>query len=138
MIIYDLKCNNGHKFEGWFSDNSAFEEQKAQKLVTCPVCGNFNTERILSPITLLGRDVNTCGMKNTKEISPFKAIHLFYDYLNKNFDDVGDRFAEIALKILGGEEEKRNIKGNTTNAELELLKGEGVQFIKIPLPKLDS
>ena len=77
-------------------------------------------------------------MKDTKEISPLKAIQLFHDYLNKNFDDVGDRFAEIALKMHYGEKEKRKIKGNTTNAEEELLREEGVQFIKIPLPKLDS
>ena len=28
MIIYDLKCKKNHKFEGWFKDRTAFEEQK--------------------------------------------------------------------------------------------------------------
>jgi len=42
------------------------------------------------------------------------------------------------LKIHYGEEEKRNIKGTSTPEEEETLKEEGVQFIKIPLPKMDS
>ncbi|MCK7508188.1 MAG: DUF1178 family protein [Desulfobacterales bacterium] len=37
-----------------------------------------------------------------------------------------------------GDEEKRNIKGTTTPQEEEALKEEGVSFIKIPLPKMDS
>lgn len=138
MIIYDLKCKKGHKFEGWFRDNSAFEEQKAKKLVTCPVCGNSEAGRIPSPITLLGKDVNTCDRENTKEMSSLKAIQLFYENIDKKFHDVGDRFAEVALRMHHGGEEKKNIKGITTKCEEELLKEEGVQFIKISLPKLDS
>jgi len=138
VIIYDLRCKRGHKFEGWFRDASTFEEQKSQKLIACPICGSSDTERIPSPITVVGKDVRTSGRKNTKEISPVKTMQLFHEYLDKNFDDVGDRFAEIALRIHYGEEEKRNIKGTTTKNEEELLKEEGVQFIKIPLPKLDS
>ena len=139
MIIYDLKCGKGHKFEGWFRDISAFEEQKSQRLIMCPVCGSSDTERMIpSSITIVGKDVRTSGRKNTKEISPMKAIHLFHEYLDKNFADVGDRFAEVALKMHRGEEEKRNIKGTTNRYEEELLREEGVQFIKIPLPKFDS
>ncbi|MDI6777201.1 MAG: DUF1178 family protein [Syntrophales bacterium] len=138
MIIYDLKCGKGHKFEGWFRDISAFEEQKSQRLITCPVCGSSDTEMIPSSITIVGKDVRTSGRKNTKEISPIKAMQLFHEYLDKNFADVGDRFTEVALKMHHGEEEKRNIKGTTNRYEEELLREEGVQFIKIPLPKFDS
>jgi hypothetical protein len=51
---------------------------------------------------------------------------------------VGNRFADVALKIHYGEEEKRNIKGTTTAQEEDNLKEEGVQFVKIPVPKMDS
>lgn len=138
MIIHDLKCKKGHKFEGWFRNISAFEEQKSQKFITCPICGNSETEMIPSSITVVGKDVRRRDGKNTKEISPLKAIQLFHEYLDKNFDEVGDRFAEVALRMHYGEEEKRNIKGTTTKHEEELLREEGVQFIKIPLPKFDS
>jgi len=48
VIIYDLKCENGHKFEGWFHDRNAFEEQKGQQLISCPICGSTDAE--LMPI----------------------------------------------------------------------------------------
>jgi hypothetical protein len=48
LIIYDLKCENGHKFEGWFRDRKAFEEQKTQRLIACPVCGSSNSDLLPS------------------------------------------------------------------------------------------
>ena len=63
---------------------------------------------------------------------------MFHQYIDKNFEDVGNKFAEVALKIHYGEEEKRNIKGTTTPQEEDNLKEEGVQFIKIPFLKMDS
>lgn len=63
---------------------------------------------------------------------------MIHEYIDRHFDDVGSRFADIALKIHHGEEEKRNIKGTTTAAEEETLKDEGVQFMKLPTIKLDS
>jgi hypothetical protein len=63
---------------------------------------------------------------------------MFHEFLNKHFDDVGERFAEVALKIHRGDEEKRNIKGTTTPQEEDTLREEGIEFLKIPVPKLDS
>ena len=51
---------------------------------------------------------------------------------------MGDKFAEVALRIHHGEEDGRNIRGTTTGSEEETLREEGVQFIKIPLPKFDG
>ena len=51
---------------------------------------------------------------------------------------MGDRFAEVAIRIHQGEEEKRNIRGTTTKDEEETLREEGINFIKIPAPKFDS
>ena len=138
MIIYDLKCEKNHKFEGWFKDRHAFENQKSQKHINCPVCGSFDIAMVPSTISIMGRDIKTSNRKNVEELSLPKALQLFHEYINKHFDDVGDKFAEAAMKIHHGEEEKRNIKGTTTESEEETLKEEGVQFFKIPVPKLDS
>jgi hypothetical protein len=138
MIIYDLKCEKGHKFEGWFKDRSAFENQKSQKLITCPVCGNADVEMVPSTISIMAKDVRTSKRGSAEEFSLPRALGLFREYLNKNFDDVGPKFAEVALKIHQGEEEKRNIKGTTTENEEVTLREEGVQFFKIPVPKFDS
>jgi len=138
VIIYDLKCEKDHKFEGWFNDRTAFEDQKTQKLITCPICGSSEVEMLLSSVIVMGKDLGESKEKSLKDISPIKALQLFHEYLDKNFDDVGDKFAKVALKIHRGEEDTRNIKGTTTKTEEETLKEEGVKFIKIPIPKFDS
>ena len=138
MIIYDLKCDKDHKFEGWFNDRAAFEDQKTRKLITCPICGSSEVEMVPSSVTIMGKDIAESRGKSSKDISPIKALQLFHEYLDKNFNDVGNKFAEVALKIHRGEEDKKNIKGTTTKSEEETLKEEGVQFIKVPIPKFDS
>jgi hypothetical protein len=67
--------------------------------------------------------------KNLKKIG--KEI---IDYVEKNFDDVGCDFAKEALKIHYGVEEPRNIRGVSTKAEEKMLKEEGIDFVKIPMP----
>ena len=138
MIIYDLKCEKGHTFEGWFKDQQTWALQNSQKLVSCPVCNSSTIEMIPSSITIMGKDSRVAGKLQEKEISEAKALRMLHQYIDNNFEDVGNKFAEIALKIHYGDEEKRNIKGTRTPQEEENLKEEGVQFIKVPLLKMDS
>ncbi|MDD5712542.1 MAG: DUF1178 family protein [Smithellaceae bacterium] len=138
MIVYDLKCRLGHKFEGWFRDRGVFEEQRSKKLITCPNCGSADTELVLSSVTIMGRNTKEAKSIDSKELSPQKAMQMLYEYVSKNFDDVGDRFTETAIKIKQGKEDPRNIRGTTSDAEEELLKEEGVQFAKVPFPKWDA
>lgn len=137
VIIYDLRCKKNHNFEGWFNNRSAFEEQKTQKLLSCPVCGETNVEMVPTSISIMCKDRDPVR-EHTKEISPLKALQTLHQFLDKNFEDVGDKFAEVAMKIHDGEEDKRNIKGTTTREQDEILKEKGIQFIKVPVPKFDS
>ena len=137
MIIYDLKCEHAHKFEGWFHDRKAFEEQKDQRLISCPICGSLNAEIAPSSLTVVSRDSKVEKTSNA-EISPLKALQMLSEFIDKNFEDVGASFAEVATRIHNGEETERNIKGTTTRDEEESLKEEGIHFIKIPVPKFDS
>ncbi len=138
MIIYDLKCDKKHTFEGWFNDIKSFEEQKNKKLLTCPVCGSSDIDIAPSSITVMGKGTERLKNSSNKEISQMKALKLFNEYMEKSFEDVGNRFAEVALRIHAGEEDPRNIRGTTTEKEEASLAEEGVQFVKIPLPKFDS
>ena len=138
MIIYDLKCRKNHKFEGWFKDRSVFEEQNERNLVVCPVCGEAGVEVVPSSVAVMGREMKISKKNPSRELSPIKALQQFSEYIEKNFDDVGQRFAEVARRIHHGEEEARNIKGTTTRQEEETLREEGVQFFKVPIVKLDS
>jgi len=139
VIIYDLSCEKKHKFEGWFKDLAAFEEQKARKLISCPVCGSSDVAMLPSSIAVMGRSRELRERKaNLADVSPMKMLEMINDFVTKNFDDVGSRFAEVALKIHRGEEQRRNIRGVTTDKEEETLREEGVEFMKIPVPKFDS
>jgi hypothetical protein len=138
VIIFDLKCDKGHKFEGWFKDSAAFEEQKTQKFIACPVCGGADVVMIPSSVAIMSRDSKSPIKKNEADISPMKYLQMLHQHLEKHFENVGNQFAEVALKIHHGDEEQRNIRGTTTLAEEEALKQEGVPFIKIPETKFDS
>ncbi|MHB8771946.1 MAG: DUF1178 family protein [Syntrophales bacterium] len=138
MIIYDLKCPQGHKFEGWFKDRGAFERQSKNALIACPVCGSTDAVMIPSSVAIRGREGRSSGERRQAGVSPGKIVREFQEYINKNFDDVGEKFAEVALRIHRGEEDGRNIRGTTTQPEEESLRDEGVQFIKFALPEFDA
>lgn len=40
MIVYDLACALGHRFEGWFASSGDFEDQRSRSLIACPQCGD--------------------------------------------------------------------------------------------------
>ena len=138
MIIYDLRCKKHHAFEGWFNNRSAFEEQKNNKLVSCPICGDTAVEMVPTSISILCKDQRDHVREQSKEISPMKALQHLHQFLDRNFEDVGDRFAEVAIKIHDGEQDKRNIRGTTTREQDEVLRGKGIHFIKVPVAKFDS
>lgn len=138
MIVYDLGCEKGHKFEGWFQNRGAFEEQREKNLILCPVCGSSEVQVLPSALRVVGRDRGKEDKQDAVELTPLGFLKMVQDYVVKNFEDVGDRFAEVALKIHKGEEERRNIRGTTTPAEEELLREEEVPFVKIHIIKFHS
>ncbi len=80
---------------------------------------------IPSSITIMGKDSRAAVKLQEKELSPAGALKMLHQYIDKNFEDVGDKFVEISLKIHYGDEEKRNIKG-TSAQQRRKLKGRGV------------
>jgi hypothetical protein len=135
MIAYDLQCCNGHSFEGWFEDRAAFISQKKRKLIACPVCNDTAVDRVPSKFAIKASQ----GFR-PKAAEPREAqllAHLsreFSEFVEKNFDNVGCNFAREALKIHYGASEPRNIRGVSTREEEKLLKQEGIDFIKLPVP----
>jgi hypothetical protein len=137
MIAIDIKCSQGHLFEGWFDNLDAFEDQKKKKFVACPYCDDTSVTRVLSPVAVKKSrserkeqlPVNIDYQKLAKEV---------VDYIHENFEDVGPRFAAEALKIHYGVTEKKNIRGSATQEEEKTLKDEGIEFFKVPFPKKDD
>jgi hypothetical protein len=128
MIIFNLHCQEGHQFEGWFQDHDAFQDQLGSGLIQCPQCGSFQVSQRLS----------TGGVVKAREDGgtprdPRALLKALQEVIETNFEDVGPQFANTALKIHYGVEEARNIRGTTTESEEQTLKEEGVQFYKIPI-----
>ena len=48
MIVFDLLCGDGHRFEGWFGSADDFTAQKARSQLACPSCGSSRIERVPS------------------------------------------------------------------------------------------
>jgi len=141
VIVYDLKCEKNHKFEGWFINRDSYEEQKREKLISCPVCGGTEIEMVLTATAIRGRDKGDAQPRvngDPRDISPGKALEMLNKFIDENFLDVGEKFAEVALKIHSGDEEGCNIRGTVTKSEEVVLREEGVEFFKIPSWKFDS
>jgi hypothetical protein len=130
MIAFDLVCSNGHKFECWFKTGNSFEEQKFFGLIRCPVCNDPNIEKAFSTFA-----IKKHGEKKGEKMDLSHALQTIYEYIDKNFEDVGLDFTREALRIHYGESEKRNIKGKALPDQEKILRDEGVEFFKIPIMK---
>jgi len=131
MIVFDLKCLHGHKFEGWFDDGKAYEDQKAMGLLTCPVCNDANVSKIPTAFSIKSSHPENTPALAQMEITKLKKT--LTAFIENNFDNVGSRFATEALKIHYGVTEPRNIRGTSTQEEEKTLKKEGIEFIKVPV-----
>jgi hypothetical protein len=47
MIRYALNCENGHTFESWFQNSSAYDKQAKRSLINCPVCGSAKVDKAM-------------------------------------------------------------------------------------------
>ncbi len=133
MMVLNLQCANGHFFEGWFANSAAFTQQKEAGEIYCPVCEDTHITQAPSPIAIK-RSGRTS--REGEETNPFeKLMKQFYEYIEKNFEEVGTDFAKEALKMHYGVKSRRNIRGTSTEEEEKMLREEGVEFHKIPFPK---
>ena len=136
MIAYDLQCINGHSFEGWFEDSKAYEKQKKNGYISCPICDSTSVARIPSTFAIKSSSSLKDMVDLNEDLSNINRK--IVKFVEKNFDNVGSDFTKEALKMHYGVTEPRNIRGVSTKEEEKTLKEEGVQFIKIPMPIPDT
>lgn len=129
MIVFDLKCSQGHHFEGWFDGAEDLERQLRGGLVACPACGDDRVRRVPSSFAIAKTGRNSDG-PNQETVAKMLGQAL-QRHLRENFDDVGPQFAAEALKIHYGVGEPRNIRGVSTPHEEKMLMEEGVEFFKV-------
>jgi hypothetical protein len=146
MIIFELACAQGHRFEGWFASSDEFARQRERALVTCPMCNDAHVERIPSARVSVPK-----GSSASREAPPPKPeagtppaapqaavaglppelVARLRDIV-KDTENVGARFPEEARKIHYEETPPRAIRGQASPDEAKALSEEGIEFASLP------
>lgn len=137
MIKYALKCEDGHTFEGWFSDSSDYDAQDEKNLLECPICGSSKVSKaLMAPAIAKRRSTPAEAESRLQEFQESfnESARRARDYVEKNFDHVGKRFPEEARRIHYGETKERAIYGEASPKEVKELKEEGVSVAPVPEP----
>jgi hypothetical protein len=146
MVVYDLRCDKEHRFEGWFPNFDEFQKQADHELISCPTCGSTRIEKLPHACAVhLKREQAAPPVQNPQPAArppsarEWKELLIkVHHYVKENFEDVGARFAEQARQIHLGNAEERPIHGTATPSEREALADEGIPYLILPKPELDS
>ena len=148
MIVFDLSCAEGHRFEGWFASSGEFAGQQARGLVTCPQCGSVEVAKApMAPAVLAKgnrraepqrpRDTRqrVTGGKIPAEVR--QAMAALAKAQSKALSEsrwVGEGFAEESRAMHYGEKDLEAIHGKATLKEAKELLDEGISVAPLPFP----
>jgi hypothetical protein len=153
MIVFDLSCEGGHRFEGWFSSSNDYASQQERGLLSCPHCGS--DEIIKAPmapaVPKKGNQVSfgqassgqgsatqqqsmVGGAPSPEVIEAMTKLAAIQADALKNSEWVGGRFAEESRAMHYGERKVAAIHGQTTLAEAKALHDEGIPVAPLPFP----
>ena len=140
MIKYNLKCHKNHEFESWFADSKEFEKLNKKKLLECIYCSSKKIEKsIMAPMISATKSKDEKMNFFDKKISKKKDELLkLRNYVEKNFEFVGDKFTEKAREVFYDKKSKKGIYGTTTAKEKAELEEEGIELLSIPWVSKDN
>lgn len=145
MIVFDLCCSHGHRFEGWFGSSGDFADQKAQGLLECPACGcDAIGKAPMAPSVPAKGNARPAEQSEPRQVATGEmpeAVRKALDTLAKaqakaleNSTWVGDKFAEKAREMHYGESDETPIHGRTTRGEAEEMIAEGIAVAPLLVP----
>ena len=140
MIKYNLKCNNNHEFESWFSDSNEFNKLSKKKLLECIYCSSNKIQKsIMSPM-VSGIKLNEDKMRllDQKLLNEKNQLIKLRKHIEKNFEFVGDKFSEKVRDVYYDKETKKSIYGTTTPEEKKELEEEGIDLLSVPWVSKDN
>lgn len=133
MIQYSLVCDAQHKFDAWFRNAAAYEDQSARGILTCPVCNSSNVEKaLMAPAVTTRADTVSLSAGHPDRAKLVAAMRALREKVTSEADYVGDKFAEEARKIHYNEVEAHGIYGEATRDEVTALAEEGIDFLPLP------
>tara|TARA_Y100000591_G_C21824855_1_gene696011 strand:- start:398 stop:823 length:426 start_codon:yes stop_codon:yes gene_type:complete len=141
MIKYNLKCENKHEFESWFSDSKEFENLKKKKLLECIFCASKKINKsIMSPMVSVTKKLpkNFTLEKNKEFEAQKKELLNIRNFIEKNFEYVGKNFSKKVREIYYDKKNDRTIYGTTTEKERKELSDEGIDLLTIPWINKDN
>src|SRR5205085_604623 len=146
MIVFDLLCGAGHRFEGWFGSAADFASQQERKLLACPSCGSAHVKRVPSATranlgAVAPKPLPVKPAAKTPDMEgkdPFAIAQMLYsrmldDLLTKT-EDVGREFPTEARDIFYQRAPERAIRGHATQEEHDALIDEGIPVARFPVP----
>jgi len=146
MIVFDLSCEAGHRFEGWFGSSQDFGDQLERGLVTCPHCGSAVVDKApmaaAVPRKSNSRQPARAAAKNAIARGPMppevsEALGKLAQAQARALKDskwVGEGFAEQSREMHYGERTAETIHGQATSDEARELAEEGIPVSRLPFP----
>lgn len=140
MKVIDLRCQSGHRFEGWFASDDDFLEQNGRSLIECPLCADKVIVRLPSAPRLNLSGAREPAPSETAAAAPDATAELQGRWMHmvrqvlQNTEDVGEKFADEARRIHYGETPQRGIRGQASADEREALREEGIEVMPLPIP----
>lgn len=136
MIVFDLRCNGGHVFEAWFASSDAYARQRAEGLLSCPVCASDAIEKAVMAPAVAAK--GNRKVDKTPDAATLKQaigrLAAEQAKLLASSEWVGSGFARQARAMHDGEEPHRTIHGQATLAEAKALVDDGIPVAPLPLP----
>jgi hypothetical protein len=142
MIVYDLRCDAGHRFEGWFGSSADYARQHEGGLVECPECGSAAVGKAPMAPAVPRKGNSQVGTKQPvaggalppEAVAALHKIAELQAEALKSSTWVGSAFAERSRAIHYGEREPEAIHGQASADEARELVEEGITIAPILFP----
>ncbi len=140
MIKYNLKCSNGHEFKSWFLDSSEFDKLKKKRLLECIYCSSKRIKKSIMAPMVSGSKLKEDNsiFSNKKLLSKKNELLQIRNYIEKNFEFVGDKFSQKVREVYYDKKTRKTIYGTATKEEREELSEEGIDLLSIPWVSKDN
>ena len=133
MIKYILKCHQEHEFESWFSDSKEFEKLNKKRLLECIYCSSTRISKSIMSPSISGPRPYKDNINVSKVLLDEKnKLKNLREYIEKNFEFVGDKFPHEVRNIYYNKKQKKNIYGTATTEEKDELREEGIELTTVP------
>lgn len=147
MIKYRLICDLNHEFDGWFPSSTEFTKQKKKGQLLCPVCDSPDVGKAIMAPSVKKTKAKVKKQKlqkhrdetvSAEQMMPASqapnVLRKISKYITKNFENVGNRFYDEAIKCNEGQRNDEFF-GTATEEQADDLLDKGIDLFNVPKVK---